>query len=67
MPTSSITLSVPDISCGHCKQAIESAVAGVADVSSVDVDVETKTVQVIGGDEHDVVDAVTKAGYAVAR
>lgn len=67
MPTAELTLSVPDISCGHCKQAIESAVADLADVHSVEVDVDAKTVHVVGGDSEAVVAAVVNAGYEVAR
>ena len=67
MPSAVLTLSVPDISCGHCKAAIESAVGELHDVESVDVDVETKTVSVVGGTEDAVVDAVVGAGYRVAR
>jgi cation-transporting ATPase V/Cu+-exporting ATPase len=63
----STTLTVPDISCGHCKQAIESAVGVVPDVSAVDVDIDAKTVTVVGGTTDGIVEAITGAGYAVAR
>ncbi len=66
-PAGSITIDVPDISCGHCKQAIESAVGEVPDVASVEVDVDAKTVTVVGGTADGVVDAITGAGYEVAR
>ena len=33
-------LSVPDISCGHCKVSIEGAVKKLKGVSKVDVDVD---------------------------
>jgi cation-transporting ATPase V/Cu+-exporting ATPase len=66
-PAGSITIDVPDISCGHCMQAIESAVGEVADVASVEVDVDAKTVTVVGGTADGVVDAITGAGYEVAR
>jgi copper chaperone len=45
---SEITYSVPDMSCGHCKQAVSSEVRKVADVDSVDVDLDTKLVVVRG-------------------
>ena len=41
--------SVPGISCGHCKAAIEAAVATVAGVDAVEVDVAARTVRVEGG------------------
>lgn len=38
--------SVPEISCGACRSAIETAVAPTAGVHSVDVDLDAKTVTV---------------------
>ena len=59
--------TVPDISCGHCKQAIESEVGGVAGVSSVHVDVDQRTVTVEGeASEADVTAAIQEAGYEIA-
>jgi copper chaperone len=40
------TLTVPNISCGHCVSAIESELADVEGVTSVKADAETKTVVV---------------------
>jgi len=65
---STITYSVPDISCGHCKHAIEGEVSQVQDVASVDVDMKAKTVTVTGEplDEQAIVAAIDEAGYEVA-
>jgi copper ion binding protein len=41
-----ITLSVPDISCGHCKSSIEGAVASLDGVARVEVSVNDRTVEV---------------------
>ena len=61
------TYSVPGISCGHCKAAIEGEVAKVAGVERVEVDVETKTVRVEGAASDEAVrGAVDEAGYEVA-
>jgi copper chaperone CopZ len=60
------TYSVPDISCDHCKRAIEGEVSTVADVTSVDVDIDAKTVVVIGGDDAAVRAAIDEAGYDIA-
>ena len=59
--------SVPGISCGHCKAAIEGEVAKVAGVEQVEVDVEAKTVRVEGAASDEAVrSAVDEAGYEVA-
>ena len=42
----SITLVAPDISCQHCQHAIEGALGETKGVSSVKVDIPTKTVHV---------------------
>lgn len=43
------TLTVPNISCGHCVSAIESELADLDGVTSVKADAETKTV-IVGWD-----------------
>lgn len=63
----STTYSVPEISCEHCKSTIEAAVNAVDDVRRVDVDIESKTVTVDGGDQSAVTSAIEDAGYDVAR
>lgn len=60
------TYSVPGISCDHCKHAIETELAGVAAVESVDVDVDAKLVSVIGGDDAAIRAAIDDAGYDIA-
>ena len=42
--TQSTTLIAPDISCEHCQHAIEGAVGEVEGVSSVKVDIPTKSI-----------------------
>ena len=65
MTTSSITLSVPGLSCGHCEAAVKSEVGKVAGVESVTVDLDSKDVVVTGTelDTDAVVAAVGEAGY----
>ena len=59
--------SVPAISCGHCKSAIDSDVAMVPGVDEVEVDVEAKTVRVEGEATDDAIRAaIVEAGYDVA-
>jgi copper chaperone CopZ len=60
------TYSVPGISCDRCKAAIEGELAGVAEVTSVTVDVAAKTVRVEGGASEEAVrSAIDEAGYEV--
>lgn len=59
-------LSVPDISCEHCVAAITGEVTKVEGVTSVDVDLDAKTVSVAGGDPAAIVAAIDEAGYDVA-
>ncbi|WP_033309264.1 cation transporter [Streptomyces iakyrus] len=44
-----ITLAVPGISCGDCRQVIGGAVGAVAGVSAPQVDIEAQTVGVAYG------------------
>lgn len=61
------TYEVPGISCDHCKRAIEGEVAGVDGVATVEVDVERRTVRVVGDvDDAAVRAAIDEAGYEVA-
>ena len=61
------TYVVPDISCDHCKRAIEGEVAKVGGVDSVEVDVAAKVVHVQGAAPDDAVRAaIEEAGYDVA-
>ncbi|MFO1173752.1 MAG: heavy-metal-associated domain-containing protein [Paracoccaceae bacterium] len=41
-------LSVPDMSCGHCKATVEKTIAGVDRAARVEVDLATRTVDVTG-------------------
>jgi copper chaperone len=58
---------VPDISCGHCKSAIEGELGKLEGVSGAVVDVEAKTVTVDGlVAEEAITKAISDAGYEVA-
>ena len=64
--TSSIReYAVPGVSCGHCKAAIEGEVAGLPGVEGVDVDLDRKTVRVVGGDDAEIRVAIDRAGYDI--
>ncbi|MEO2171957.1 MAG: heavy-metal-associated domain-containing protein [Acidimicrobiales bacterium] len=60
--------NVPDISCDHCKRAIEEAVAAIPEVDSVVVTVDRRVVEVAGVASDDaVIAAIQLAGYEVAQ
>jgi copper ion binding protein len=67
----STTLVAPDISCEHCQHAIEGALTKVDGVSTVKVDIPTKTVHV-DYDAHRVTldkieEVLDDTGYTVAN
>ena len=60
-------LKVPDASCGHCKDTIETTVSAIHGVASANLDLDSKTLSI----EHDdsveidtVLGAVSAAGYS---
>jgi copper chaperone len=56
--------TVKGMSCAHCKAAIEEEVGQVAGVASVEADVESKLVRVVGAfDDSEVRAAIDEAGY----
>ena len=55
-----MTISVPEIHCDHCKHSIEGALAPLPGVASARVDVEARTVTV------EVDETVTDRGRLVA-
>ncbi|MDQ3782392.1 MAG: cation transporter [Actinomycetota bacterium] len=64
-----LTLSVPDISCAHCKASIEGAVGALAGITGVEVDIEGRTVDVTfkdgAVDLPTIVDTIEGQGYTV--
>ncbi len=67
----STTLVAPDISCEHCQHAIEGAVGKMEGVSSVKVDIPTKSVHINYDPQKvtlDKIEAVLdEEGYTVAK
>ncbi len=64
-----ITLNVPDISCGHCKSSIEDAVSGLDGINSVEVAIDARTVAISYADElslDTIVETIEEQGYEVA-
>jgi copper chaperone len=62
------SFTVPDMTCGHCKQAVTEEVSRVAGVRGVEVDLDTKLVLVRGEalDDGALREAIEEAGYEVA-
>ena len=64
-----LILSVPDISCHHCKESIEGAVGALDAVVSVAVAIEPRTVDIEFVDtpqaRRAIVEAIEDQGYAV--
>lgn len=65
---SEISYRVPDMSCGHCEQAVSRELQQVAGVESVDVDLDSKLVTVRGRelDDASLRAAIDEAGYEAA-
>ncbi len=65
-----VAFDVPDISCEHCKRAIEGALAGLDGVTSVVADVGARRVDVVFDqdrvDRERIAAAIAGAGYTVA-
>jgi copper chaperone len=57
-------LSIPDMSCGHCKATVEAALASVPDAGPVQVDLSGRTVEIAGSAPlQAVLAALDRAGY----
>ena len=61
------TLLVEGMSCGHCEKAVKEALGELAGISSVNVNLETKKVEVEGKDLKDdlMKETIEDAGYDV--
>jgi copper chaperone len=64
------TLRVPDMSCGHCKAAVEGELNKLSGVERANADVEKGTVEVTYDEgtvtTEDLKGAIEEAGYTVA-
>lgn len=63
-----VSYSVPGMHCGHCERAVSEELSAVDGVESVDVDLETKLVTVVGSglDDAKLRAAIDEAGYEAA-
>ncbi len=55
------TLSVPDMSCGHCKASVEAALSPLAD--KVDVDLSARRVTAEGAAPEALIQALQAIGF----
>lgn len=65
MSTTTIAITVPGMTCGHCEAAVKGEIGKLDGVSSVDVNLQTKAV-VVEGEQLDldaIVAAVDEAGF----
>ena len=63
---STITFSVPGMTCGHCKEAVTTELSKISGVTEVEVDLDTKSVSVTSTSDvawSDLVTAVDEAGF----
>ncbi len=65
------TLTVPGISCDHCKVSIEKSVGDLAGVDKVEVDISARTVELSFDDAavglNQIIDTIEEVGYEVPR
>jgi copper chaperone len=64
-----VIYSVPGMSCGHCRAAIIAQVTALETVAAVEVDLDTRLVQITGEnlDDGALVAAINEAGYDAVR
>ncbi len=62
---STLTFTVPGMTCGHCEAAVKGEITKVVGVTGVDVDLTTKAVVVTGTDldQTSIFAAVDEAGF----
>ena len=63
-----VSYTVPGMHCDHCEHAVSAELSAVEGVESVDVDLETKLVIVVGSglDDAQLRAAIDEAGYEAA-
>ena len=65
-----VVFTVPEISCGHCKDTIESTLNNVEFIESVSVDIEKKSVEVTSSSDLDMMNVsqlLDEQGYTVVQ
>ena len=65
-----VVFTVPEISCGHCKDTIESTLNNVESIDSVSVDIDKKSVEVVSSSNLDMMNVselLDEQGYTVVQ
>ena len=65
-----VVFTVPEISCGHCKDTIESTLNNVESIDSVSVDIAKKSVEVVSSSNLDMLNVselLDEQGYTVVQ
>tara|TARA_B100001057_G_scaffold489776_2_gene576726 strand:+ start:19136 stop:19345 length:210 start_codon:yes stop_codon:yes gene_type:complete len=65
-----VVFTVPEISCGHCKDTIESTLDNVDSIESVSIDIEKKSVEVVSSADLDMINVsqlLDEQGYTVVQ
>ncbi len=65
-----VVFTVPEISCGHCKDTIESTLSNLETIESVSVDIEKKSVEVFSSSDIDMISLsqlLDEQGYTVVQ
>lgn len=58
------TLSIPDMTCGHCKASVESALAALGSAGTITVDLAAKTATTSGSAPADaLIKALDEVGF----
>jgi len=65
-----IKFTVPEISCGHCKETIEATINSLENVETVSVDIDQKSVEIRSSSDLDlsqVSNMLDEQGYTVVE
>ncbi|WP_198264597.1 heavy metal translocating P-type ATPase [sulfur-oxidizing endosymbiont of Gigantopelta aegis] len=61
--TKSYSIGIEDMTCEHCVASVSKAALAISNVESIDVDLENSLARIKGGLPHEVIEAITLAGY----
>ncbi len=63
-PVADYALAIEGMTCQHCVGRVKAAISAVAGVEAVDVQLEPGRARISGGLPHQVIEAITNAGYS---